>query len=68
MLNRNKYILQMMEIAEAPRSSSASVEIRTFYINSHLSFVKGCSARAVCRGSKKKVLPSQSHVVKHFKH
>lgn len=45
----------MMEIAESPRSSSsASVEIRTFYTNSHLSF-----ARAVLQRKRKpkKVLP-----------
>lgn len=69
MLNRNKHILQMMEIAEAPRSSSsATVEFRTFYVNSYLSFAKGCSARAVLQRKPKKFLPSQSHVVKHFKH
>lgn len=61
----------MMEIAEAQRSAaSVSIENMTFYINSHLSFAKGCSARAVLQRKRKqkKLLPSQSHVVKHFKH
>lgn len=41
-------------MAEAPRfSSPVSVEIRTSYINSHPSFAKGCSARAILQRKRK---------------
>lgn len=37
----------MLETAEASRSSSsASVEICTFYVNPHPSFAKGCSVNS----------------------